>query len=348
MNNSRRTLLRIHSLLTDKRIYEAISKNVSGSRQDSTLNVIGNTCLIASAILKTFGYLIETNKLIRIQRLLKLINYNISLVMSRAFSLNQWGSATKPTNTNITGAVNSQYIINKYIINTPYQIELSNLYKDNVRLSRGIFEYATILRKHYSYISSYRSFSGIYTSVSYIPDILTRLERLPSKLTELRFELCSGSTNKSHLLKSISLDTIDQIQLVNNFLSRLFTDCAVIGGHSLIGILARNSSFCWHWASKFWFANIALSIIKYFIEHETLSSTEFRKISPGVDRIFLFFGDNKDNIVKLFLAYHWGFDWSFLNDYQLSLLNFNSALPAFMSNWKEVFDIIKQDSSTSC
>lgn len=63
MSKNRLLLLKFPRLLASKDFYNALYANISGSKRDNTIAVFSNVCLLISAILKSFGLLIESNKL---------------------------------------------------------------------------------------------------------------------------------------------------------------------------------------------------------------------------------------------------------------------------------------------
>lgn len=271
-----------------------LSNLVAGPNRDCSLAVLANTCLFVSAVLRSIGNLIESNRLARLQKWL--------LIATRRLR-------TLPS---------------KYIRNSPDQMAYSSIYKRNQELGLGILDYSKTLRAHYSYITDYRVFSTVYTSVCYIPTLLDIAESLP-KRAKTAWKAAESAETASELLASLDFKKlISDVETTNNFLCQIFMDLAVFGDHKFVRWVTDHSMFFWYWSSKFWFANIVLALFK--------SGTS----KLGKDGLFEFIKNNRNTFINLIVAYHWGWDWHFLSDYQLSALNLANYGATFWSTVKQL------------
>lgn len=365
MSKNRLLLLKFPRLLASKDFYNALYANISGSKRDNTIAVFSNVCLLISAILKSFGLLIESNKLAKWQRLLNIIRYNLSLVLGftklSSSSLSSLSSADRP-GLNITTTIATNYK-NKYIVNSAQQVESSRQYEYNKKLADGLYHYAKIFRSEYSYITDVRIFNHILSSISYMPQLIDIIAALPqniaafhNKLNSINKQGQSNGAEKSKLVQGALLQVIDKLQVVNCFGLQLFEDLAFVGDHKFSKYLTKHSLTNWYVSSKFWFLYVVLDIAKYAVEQydpiassnsaqstshirSAISLAEVLKNNPIVKFGF----DNKNNLLNLVLAYHWGFDWQFLNDYQLSMLNLNNYIWTFLENWKELASVVANE-----
>lgn len=355
-------LRRLLRLLKDKRLYQLIGENFAGSRRYATLVVLANIFLLISAVLKSVSNLIASKRFLRIQRFLKLLQNAIwALIFGSKRARNRnllsgmifknflpksrptiGSSSLKnvesldiyPSNNDNSIIVNNLY--QKYTNNSSEQMQLNEISKDNEKLLSQLSNYSTIFKENYSYIAGVNIFNEVYTSVTYIPDMIEIVNNDISQF--LNYDYLAKFEWKSLLNHATLNKIIDKLQVFNSFFLNFFQELAFFGDKKLFSFisdkLTEYSDFNWYISSEFWFFYIVLDIVKRFVNSIN------GKTLVDFPLLLNFVVQNKSSFLKLITAYHWGWDYNFLNSYQLSILNLVINYDTFITNWSDTYNFI--------